>query len=510
MLRYPKSTVAPRKVYPFEVLAPVNGIDAVSPRLAKPPRTATTLNNWTCFPDRIETRKGSSAWITSNIGATVQRLHQYSSVAGVESLWATTSGGVYDVTTTGGAPGASIALTNGITSGAVLSTGAQNYLILVNGADSMVIYDGATWAATATVGGGAINTNTFSYVEVYRQRVFFAVENTTRLVYLNANTPTGGGTNYDLAAVFRRGGYIAAIGTWTIDGGTGPDDHLVVITSLGEAAVFVGNDPATWTYRGTYYISRPVGTKPLLKFGGDLLYLCEGGVYPLSRALLVATINKSSAVSLRINPLLTALAEANFSSHGWEMYIDPSIPCLVVNTPASSPNQYVMNTQNGGWSTWSGWAATCFGRLGANTYFGSGQRVYKVTAGVADTTGNIAASARTAETLLGKFGVTKKVDMIRPIISVPGNAFAVSTPGTLYVNPDFTTPLTGTPISNNFIGGGGANVLLNKWLSCRDVFSTWKSFGVDITVSGASTSLYGIEMTLITGSPYQRNEFVQT
>jgi hypothetical protein len=61
-------------------------------------------------------------------------------------------------------------------------------------------------------------------------------------------------------------------GTWTVDGGDGPDDRAVFVTSEGEVIVYQGTNPSsatTWAKIGSYYIGKPLGRRCLEKFGGD-------------------------------------------------------------------------------------------------------------------------------------------------------------------------------------------------------------------------------------------------
>ena len=43
--------------------------------------------------------------------------------------------------------------------------------------------------------------------------------------------------------MFRRGGYIKAMASWTLDGGAGMEDQLVLFSSNGEAVIYGGTDP---------------------------------------------------------------------------------------------------------------------------------------------------------------------------------------------------------------------------------------------------------------------------
>jgi len=487
--------------------APTDGINTLVPPTELGPREASNLIDVTCLTNGIAQRPALGYHITSNFANPVYALHQYAAVGGTNTLWATTDTGVFDVTSSGAAPGVTIALTNGKTIGAVLSTGAQNYLTLVNGTDSMVQYDGATWAAVATVGGGAINTNTFSYVETYRQRLYFVVENTTRLVYLTANSPTAGGTTYDTAAIFRRGGYILALATWTIDGGTGPDDHLCVLTSQGEIAVFVGNDPATWTYKGTYFVGLPVGKRPMIKMGGDMLYLGENGIYPLSKALLVATIDRSAAVTAKINNLFV-IGVSGFNREAWETCatIDTKNSLLIVNTLYFV---FVMNTQTGAWSSWYlGTPANHLLYSDGTVYIASNtlNRVAKLIYSLGVDYGSTPVPVRISagQRALGN-GRPWKIVAIQPQIGLFGSSLGYPTGGASIVvlrsfNSGATITAGTTPVKLK------SSAYTNEaWLAAADNYSLWKE--LYITCGGDSLANFltytGCFVAFTVGSQYQ-------
>lgn len=487
---------------PSFIRSPIGGINKVASLVGLPTTDVLDMQNFTCTSSSVIARPGTFYQTTTNFSAVPKSLHTYAAVGGTTKLFATTSAGVYDITSVAAVPAASVALTNGFTIGAVLSTGAQNYLTLVNGTDNMQQYDGAAWTGTATVGGGAINTNTFSYVEVYRQRLYFIVKNTTRLVYLNANSVTGGGTNYDTAAIFKRGGYLVAMGTWTIDGGTGPDDHLVLVTSQGELAVFAGNDPASWTYKGTYYIAPPMGKRPFIKYGGDLLFLSTQGLYPLSKALLVATLDRSVAVSGKINPTFINFGAGFSTDETWSMAFDFSIPALLITSPGGGVI-YGMNTQTRSWFRWlsTAWTATCIANIGNSIYIGSNAGTDKRVVGFAYGTDDLGTDI-SCQVQWGYLPIspkyTVKVEKFQPVWVMPGNT---------------TTAITGSfqlgvasglqPFSNT--NSAFSSNLTGPWYSVPDAYSWLKTPVFTLTFASDTSNwvFSGINLLYKQGSIHQ-------
>src|SRR5690606_31868092 len=119
--------------------------------------------------------------------------------------------------------------------------------------------------------------------------------NSMDLWYLPVSSIAGAAEAIPMGQIFRRGGHIVTVQTWTVDAGEGADDMLVILSSNGEVAVYQGYDPtdaSAWKLVGVFYLGRPVGQRPCIKFGGDLLIICEDGVFPLSTALMSADVNR--------------------------------------------------------------------------------------------------------------------------------------------------------------------------------------------------------------------------
>lgn len=493
---------------PFQYPPPVGGLNAISAITHTPIGDALALENFVPYPDKIVTRDGASDHATG-FANPLKRLHVYAAQSGVESLWATTDAGVYNATSAGAVGAAVIALTSGKTNGVSFNTGAgTTYMFLVNGVDTMKQYDGAAWTSVAVL--GATNTQIFSFVESYRQRLFFIERNSLNVHYLAANAIAGAPTAYTFASLFRRGGYLVALGTWTVDGGAGPDDLLVMVTSQGELAVFNGNDPATWSLAGVYYIGRPLGQLCLFKYGGDLLYLSEAGLYPLSKSLLAASIDRTQAISDKIRPLFNAAASSYFANDGWQVIAQPDIPLLICNIPGSSTKfQYAMHLKTGAWTVFSGWDAVCFARMGGNLYFGTGNKVAVVGAS-SDFGANITSTMLSAYSMMG-YARKKHIRAIRPYFNSNGSfTFTlgcaqdfVQNPNTTSISPlaSATAALWGSGIWGTAVWTSSSQPV-SDFRVVPDIYSTWKAIYLQIVSNTAQISYLGSDLRLMFGSDY--------
>ena len=86
-----------------------------------------------------------------------------------------------------------------------------------------------------------------------------------------------------MQGIFKKGGYLIAMGDWAIDSTSGIYNGFCFITSEGEVAMYDGTDPSAWSLKGVYSISRPLGPRCTMKAGGDLMVATEDGIVPMSK-----------------------------------------------------------------------------------------------------------------------------------------------------------------------------------------------------------------------------------
>lgn len=420
----------------LSVSAPVGGWNARDPLAQMKPADAVILENFFCTPYDVQVRYGYSRWETGITG-TVNTLCSYSPPNGSIKLFAAAGVNIYDATN-GGAVGAPVA--TGYTSDkwqhANFGTAGGNFLIMANGADTPIIYNGSTWANTAITG---VTSSLLIGVNVFKSRLFFVEKNSTRAWYLPTLSIAGAASALDFGSLFSRGGYLMAMGNWSLDAGYGMDDYAVFVSSEGQVAVYKGTDPssaATWSLIGIYDVGSPIGRRCLMKYAGDLTLICQDGLAPLSKALMSSRVNSQEMLTDKIQHAIGDFISLYAANFGWEVALFPKENMLLLNIPtsASTATQVVMNTINGAWSRFTGWNATCFELHGDNLYFGTTGAVCKAWDTNADSGSNIYFNAVQSFNYFGRSGQLKKVNMVRPIISTDG------LPTVLFgVNADFDT-----------------------------------------------------------------------
>jgi hypothetical protein len=441
--KQPRTQTAVFKTLP----APIAGWNTRKALAAMKPTEAVALDNWFCKGSYCEIRGGYSDHATGMTG-NGKTLVIYNALTGSNKMFCSTASGVYDVTSAGAVGASAAVITNGQFQWTNYGDGGTQYLLMFNGVDKGLYYDGSNWIvvdAASTPALTGLATTDIIHVNVFKERLFFIEKASLSFWYLAAGAVGGALTEYPMESYFKRGGYLMAMTTWTLDSGAGVDDLAVLVTSEGEMAVFSGTNPgaaATWALVGIYQLPKPLGRRCFTKYGGDVLYVCEAGAFPLSAAAQSASIDYKLALSFEIEPTFTESARLYGSTFGWEATVYPAQSALIVNVPVAEGGthyQYVMNTVNKAWNRFLGWNAEAFGLLNGELYFTTSNKVVKAWTGAIDGTDNIEAYGKPAFT---KFGSDdpKKVEMFRPVLAVNGNLTFLTD-----VDVDFKdTPITGT------------------------------------------------------------------
>lgn len=384
--------------------APVGGLNDRDPIVSMPAADAIILENWWPEPGRVSIRRGCLLHTKDLLGP-VETLVSYWAPDGDIQILAGANGNIYDVTYTyldsmdmfsDDDPDLQFsdddpvmfgefennALYVGGTSGryqvAETTTAGGSFQLWMNGEDEALLYDGTSFTpinANSTPSITGVNTEDLIDGVVFKNRLFLVEKKSMNLWYLPVTSIAGAANDIPMGQIFRRGGYIVTAQSWTIDAGEGSDDLLVVLSSNGEAAVFQGIDPSdasNWKLIGVFYIGRPIGQRPCVKFGGDLLIICEDGVFPLSGALNTASVDGRVAITDKIQNTLRTAARSAKSEFGWQLCQSPINSALILNVPDSQGkiSQYIQNTLTGAWTKFTGWHALCWLDTPIGLFFG--------------------------------------------------------------------------------------------------------------------------------------------
>lgn len=461
--------------------APVGGWNTRDALAAMPPIDAVVLDNWFPGTSYCEIRGGYASHATGMTG-NGKTLAVYNALNGTNKMFCATASGVYDVSSAG-AVGASVATpTNGKYQQTMFGDGTSNYLIMVNGVDKPLYYNGTTWVAVDAASSPALTgltTTKIIGVTVHKGRLFFLEKDSLSFWYLAAGAAGGALTEFDLSAECKMGGYLVAMAAWTRDAGDGQDDVAVFITSEGEAVVYQGNNPSdanAWGKIGAYFVGKPLGRRCITQYGGDVIIITENGTFPMSGAMQSASIDYKLALSFKIEPTFTASARDYGSTFGWKSTLHPARNALIVNVPKAEDGeheQYVMNTITKSWCRFKEWDAEDFGIFNGELYFTSGTAVYKAWTGAIDGANDIVAYGKTAFSYFDSQNQQKRFSMFRPVLAVNGNISFLTD-----IDIDFQdNPITGTA-SYTVSGGAVWDSSLwdgSYWAGGLDVVKNWTS-----------------------------------
>lgn len=409
--------------------APVGGWNARDALAAMPEKDAVVLDNFFPSTTYCEGRGGFVEHATGMTG-NGKTLAVYNKMNGQSQMFCTTASGTYNVSSPGAVGSSLAARTNGKHQWTMFADGTNSWLIMCNGVDKPLYYDGTTWTAVdgaSTPALTGVTTTKLIQPFVSKGRLYFIEVNSLSFWYLTAGAAGGALTEFDLGGVARKGGYLMAGATWTIEGGDGPDDRVVFVTSEGEVIVYAGVDPSssnTWSLVGVYEMGKPIGRRCMHKYGGDLLILTENGAFPMAAAAQSVSIDYKLAVSYKIENAFTESARVYGSNFGWCTAFLPNRSALIVNVPLAEDGthyQYVMNTITKAWCRFKGWNAEDLAVFNSELYYAVGTGVMKAWSGQIDGGSNIRFYGKTAFGYFGSPNVQKRFDMFRPVLAVNGS-----------------------------------------------------------------------------------------
>jgi len=460
--------------------APVRGWNARDSLANMPEDFAVELEN--IFPNltSCDLRSGFASHSTGNGSGAVETLVEYAGPS-TRKLISAAGSVIYDSSAVGGSTSIATGKSNARWQTTMFGTSGGNFLFMVNGADAPVYYNGSAFVTPSLA---SVTATDIVNVAAHQRRLFFVFNDSLIFGYLPVVSVAGTVSTFDIGGLCKLGGYLQAIGSWTRDGGAGPDDLFVAITSEGECIIYSGNDPSSadaWSLVGVFTIGKPIGRRCLEKTGSDLTVITQDGAISLSTFLPIDQVAGSSqAISTNIQNEFLASTRAYSTVFGWQSILYPQGSYSLFNIPLSTTAsvQYVVNSQTGAWCKFTGQNAACWSLYNSDLYFGAqdGGVIYKADTGVSDNTANIDWKIRPAFSYYGSRGNQKLFTLCRPHFTTNGlPAFAID------LNLDFSniypTSVPTTPTLSEAIWD------TSKWD---------ESYWADQVTSDAWTTVYGL------------------
>jgi hypothetical protein len=379
-----------------------------------------------------------------------------------------------------------------VISGAVEAPYNGTFKITVTGATTFTytMASSTTSPATGTpvytvLGIAGVNSNLFVHINSLQERIYFVEKNSLDFWYMPVNVLSGTAVQFPLGSIARSGGFLQAMGTWTLDAGYGVDDLGAFVTSMGEVIVYKGTDPSdvnSWSLVGVWQMGQTYARRCFFKWSGDLLLLTQDGLVPMSAALQSSRLDPRVNLTDKIFYAVNQAANLYSSNFGWQInYFAPS-NMLILNIPVTyGTEQFVMHNITKSWGRFTNIPANCWEVSGADgMFFGSAGFVGKFYEGFSDAGNNIVANAQQAYSYFDSRGQLKRFTMVRPILqtdnTVPNILCGIST--------DFDT----VNLSNQ--------VSFNPSLATVGIWdtSTWDNalWGAGLTVSKVWQGVNGI------------------
>jgi hypothetical protein len=240
---------------------------------------------------------------------------------------------------------------------------------------------------TAPSGATWINVDQFQIVTSHMNRLWFADNSNLALFYLPIQQKSGEVKVLPLNALFRRGGSIRAVYTWTIDGGAGLDDQLVVFTTNGECAIFNGTDPDTpdaWGLTGVFRFDSPMSKHSVANYGGDLYVLISTGLVPMTTMIRSET-EQLGQYDKDVSTLFSKISDYHRFNFGWQVLLDHTTGRMICNLPLGADNSYqqmVRFMPNPIWASWSAIPSRCWNWISNQLFIGDDHgNVYQMAKG---------------------------------------------------------------------------------------------------------------------------------
>lgn len=369
--------------------------------------------------------------------------------------------------------------------------------------------------ANSTVSATGLDPRNLITITVFKQRCWFVEKNTMNVWYTGIQAFQGTVVLLPLGGIFKKGGTLVNMATWTIDNVSGIDDYAVFVTSEGEVAVYQGTDPAqaaTWALVGIFNIGRPIGTRCYTKYASDILIITADGLTPLSKAMLTDRTQADSQLTYKILNAINADVQQFNANFGWQVIDYPLGNKLILNVPEAfnaTIHQWVLNPVAKSWWRYQDWNANCWELQQDALYFGENTRVFLADVGLSDAGMAITIDCKPAFSYFGSTGSLKNFLMAQPIMQsnaaiYPQVTLNVDFNDVINPSPPFTgnttSPWDTSPWDITPWAGDVANISIKQWQGIAG-FGYAASGRISMLLSNVSAQWFATNYLYTSGGP---------
>lgn len=383
-----------------------------------PANDAEILDNWLPDSNTVKFRKGYVQHASGVGSGDVDTVVPFVTTAGDNQLLACGGGAIYDVT-----DGTATSLASGFANDRWDTASFNNRLVFVNGANHPQEYNGSSVSA-ASFNGGNIAYTRFFAAHTFKNRVLYAADGELAFWYTELFAHAGTVTKFPLEGIAERGGSVVALGSWTVDGGSGPDDFLAIFTSEGEVLVYQGTDPGSdFAIVGRFYVGRIIDPRSVASIYGKLFVQTERDYIYLPDQFITQGGGRDSKLS---GAARDAAAQYSHLS-GWQAHYSPNEGLMIANVPTSDSTsvQHVINVRTGAATRFTDLNARAWGEYGGELYFGGTDGTVNKYSGTSDGGSAIVCKAKTSPSPL-RSNSEKIVTAYRPRLLSDGTFTSVT------------------------------------------------------------------------------------
>lgn len=489
--------------------APTAGWDAFSSLDQMAPNAAIELINWIPEAGYVRSRGGYSSHGTG-LGDEVETLAVFNDGAS-SKLIAGANSNLWDVTSAGA--GSSIG--SGYTNDRWQTITSHGRLLLVNGADTPLEYDGTT-LSTMTITGSGLTSSDLIGLMTHKGRVFYFEDDAQSFWYCAASSYKGAVSEFNLGPFVSRGGKLIQMFSWSLDGGAGSDDVAVFVFSSGEVLIYQGSDPGNandWYLQGRYQMGEPLGKRGFARFGADVIMATKDGYDTINdgRGRAQGQIPEFSARIIRAAKEAAQIYGDNF---GWQVTYYPKGNLIIFNVPVAEGKtyeQHVMNTNTQAWCRFQNLPARCWVVFNDQLYFGGDEVVYLADTGTSDGGSSITCTCQTPFFHYQNNQARKRVSAVNVVSTFQSPSFMTIDVATDYQTPDLSS-LAEPPLDESSAWdtsdwdvatwGNEVGRVVTAWRMVSGQFGQAHSLNIRLQTTSEQIRWYSTELQFETGGPF--------